>query len=57
LAETLGEFQGADPVTRQAAREWLYWDVDVLFPPIWNCYGFQPGKRGLLPIYVEPAIA
>jgi glutathione S-transferase len=57
LAETLGRFQGPDPVTRQAAREWLYWDVDVLFPPIWNCYGVQLGQRGLLPIYVEPTIA
>jgi glutathione S-transferase len=57
LAETLGQFQGRDPVARQAAREWLYWDVDVLFPPIWKCYGIQLGQRGLLPIYVEPIIA
>jgi glutathione S-transferase len=57
LAETLGRFQGPDPATRQAAREWLYWDVDVLFPPVWNCYGVQLGQRGLLPIHVEPAIA
>jgi glutathione S-transferase len=57
LAETLGRFQGPDPTTRQSAREWLYWDVDVLFPPVWNCYGIQLGQRGLLPIYVEPAIA
>ena len=57
LAETLGRFQGRDPVIRQTVREWLYWDVDVLFPPIWNCYGIQLGKRGLLPIFVEPTIA
>jgi glutathione S-transferase len=57
LAETLGRFQGPDSVARQAAREWLYWDVDVLFPPIFNCYGIQLGQRGLLPIYVEPTIA
>ena len=57
LAETLGRFQGSDPATRQAAREWLYWDVDALFPPVWNCYGVQLGQRGLLPIHVEPAIA
>src|SRR6266481_4250048 len=37
LAETLGRFQGSDPATRQAVREWLYWGVDVLFPPIFNC--------------------
>jgi glutathione S-transferase len=57
LAKTLGRFQGADPMTRQAVREWLYWDVDVLFPPIFNCYGIQLGQRGLLPIHVEPTIA
>jgi glutathione S-transferase len=57
LAKTLSRFRGLDPVTRQAAREWLYWDVDVLFPPIFNCYGVQLGKRGLLPIDVEPTIA
>ena len=33
LAETLGRFQGPDPASCQAAREWLYWDIDVLFPP------------------------
>jgi glutathione S-transferase len=57
LAETLDRFQGADPATRQAVREWLYWNADVLFPPIFNCYGVQLGQRGLLPISVEPGIA
>jgi glutathione S-transferase len=57
LAETLGRFQGPDPATRQIVREWMYWNVDVLFPPIFNCYGVQLGQRGLLPISVEPAIA
>ncbi len=57
LAKTLGRFQGADSMTRQTVREWLYWDVDLLFPPIWNCYGVQLGQRGLLPIHVEPTIA
>ena len=57
LAETLGRFQGPDPAARQLVREWLYWDVDVLFPPVFNCYGVQLGQRGLLPIEVEPAIA
>ena len=45
LAETLGRFRGADPAARQAVREWLYWDVDVLFPPIFNCYSVQLGQR------------
>jgi glutathione S-transferase len=57
LAETLGRFQGPDPASRQAVREWLYWDVDVLFPPVFDCYGVQLGQRKLLPIEVEPAIA
>jgi glutathione S-transferase len=57
LAETLGRFQGPDPATRQAVREWLYWSVDALFPPIFNSYGVQLGQRGLLPISVEPVIA
>jgi glutathione S-transferase len=57
LAETLGRFQGPDPAARQLAREWLYWDVDVLFPPVFNCYGVQLGVQKLLPIDVEPAIA
>ena len=55
LAETLHQFQGSDSATRQAVREWLYWDVDVLFPPIFNCYGV--GQRKLLPIGLEPTIA
>ena len=57
LAETLGRFRGADPAARQAVREWLYWDVDVLFPPIFGCYSVLLGQRKLLPISVDPAIA
>jgi glutathione S-transferase len=57
LADTLGRFRGSDPAGRQSVREWLYWDVDVLFPPIFNCYGVRLGHKGLLPIRVEPAIA
>jgi glutathione S-transferase len=57
LAETLGRFQGSDPTTRQAVREWMYWDVDALFPPAFGCYSVQLGQRKLLPIDVEPAIA
>jgi len=57
LAAVLGQFQGHDAEARQAIREWLYWDVDALFPPIFNAYSVQLGQRGLLPISVEPAIA
>jgi len=57
LAEALGRFQGHDADVRQAVREWLCWDVDALFPPIWNCYGVQLGQKKLLPISVHPVIA
>jgi glutathione S-transferase len=57
LAETLGCFQGRDPAARQAVREWMYWDVDALFPPIFNSYTVVLGQRKLLPISVEPVIA
>jgi|SoiMethySBSTD1v2_1073268.scaffolds.fasta_scaffold611935_2 glutathione S-transferase len=57
LADTLASFQGHDTATRQAVREWMYWDVDALYPPIWNCYGVQLGQKKLLPIRVDPVIA
>jgi glutathione S-transferase len=57
LAETLGRFRGPDPAARQVVREWLYWDVDVLFPPVFGCYAVELGLKKLLPISVEPAIA
>lgn len=57
LAQTLGRFQGRDADARQRVREWLYWEVDTLFPPIFNGYGVFLGKNNLLPISVEPAIA
>ena len=57
LAETLGRFGGAEPSTRQAIREWLYWNVDVLFPPVFNCYAVRLGQIKALPISVDPIIA
>jgi glutathione S-transferase len=57
LAQTLNRFRGSDAASRQSAREWLYWDVDVLFPPVFGCYGVQLGQRKLLPITVDPVIA
>jgi glutathione S-transferase len=57
LADALGRFQGHDAAVRQAVREWLCWDVDALFPPIWNCYGVQLGRKKLLPISIDPVIA
>lgn len=57
LADILKQFQGEGLATRQAVREWMYWNVDVLYPPIWNCYGVQLGEKKLLPISVDPIIA
>lgn len=57
LAVTLGRFQGPDQPARQAVREWLYWNVDALFPPIFGCYAVLLGRRKLLPIGVDPVIA
>src|SRR5262245_38281290 len=57
LAETLNRFRGSEASTRQAVREWLYWDVDTLSPPVFGCYGVHLGQRGLLPISVDPVIA
>jgi glutathione S-transferase len=57
LAETLGRFQGPDAAARQAVREWVCWDLDALYPPVFGSYGVELGRRRLLPIEVEPAIA
>jgi len=57
LADSLARFRAPDPATRQAVREWLYWAVDTLSPPILGCYGVRLGENGLLPISIEPAIA
>jgi len=57
LAAALGRFGGSDAAARQAVREWLFWEVDALFPPIFACHGVWLGKQGLLPIAVPPEIA
>lgn len=57
LAATLGRFEGPDAGSRQAVREWLYWDVDVLVPPVYGCYSVSLMQRKLLPLNIEPAIA
>lgn len=57
LAVTLGRFEGPDAASRQAVREWLYWDVDVLSPPVYGCYSVSLMERKLLPLNIEPAIA
>jgi glutathione S-transferase len=57
LAATLGRFEGTDAASRQAVREWLYWDVDALSPPIYGCYSVSLMQRKLLPLDIPPAIA
>jgi glutathione S-transferase len=57
LATALGCFQGPDAASRQAVREWLYWDVDVLFPPVFGCYGVLLMERKLLSLQIDPAVA
>jgi glutathione S-transferase len=57
LAETLGKFGARDAVTRQRIREWLYWNADRLAPPIYGCYGAALGRRNLLPIKMDEAVA
>src|SRR4029077_11778733 len=34
LSETLGRFAGAEQA-RQGIREWLFWDADRLYPPLY----------------------
>ena len=41
-------FKGPDPVSRQAVREWLFWDVDVLFPAVFGCYAAELDRKQLL---------
>jgi glutathione S-transferase len=57
LSEALDRFRGPDPVVRQVVREWLYWDVDALFPAIFGCYAAELDRRRLLTLNIDPAIA
>ena len=56
LSATLGRFGGNGAAACQAVREWLYWNVDALFPPVFIGYGVELGRRNLLPISFEPAV-
>jgi glutathione S-transferase len=55
LAESLGRF-GGDPALRQEIREWMFWDADRLYPPLYGWYGIALGRRGLLPLSFEDAV-
>jgi glutathione S-transferase len=55
LAESLGCF-GGDALLRQEIREWLFWDADRLYPPLYGWYGVELGRRGLLPLSFDDAV-
>lgn len=46
LSETFNRFGGGG-TTRQDIREWLFWDADRLYPPLYGWYGVDLGRRGL----------
>lgn len=57
LAARLGRFEAPDAGSRQAVKEWLYWNVDALFPPVFYSYGVVLHERRLLPLDIDPQIA
>lgn len=56
LSETLDRFKGPDPAARQAVREWLFWDVDALFPAVFGCYAAELDRKKLLSLNIDPVI-
>jgi glutathione S-transferase len=57
LAETLGKFGGADALTKQRSREWLFWDADRLSPGIFRsraiARGFLKAEPPTVAVYRE----
>ena len=56
LADAFGRFGGADAPARQDIREWLFWDADRLYPPLYGWYGVALGERELLPLSFDEAV-
>jgi glutathione S-transferase len=56
LSETLDRFGGAEAEQRQQIREWLFWDADRLYPPLYGWYSVELGRRGLLPLSFDPVL-
>jgi glutathione S-transferase len=56
LSETLGVLGGANAQERQEIREWLFWDADRLYPPLYGWYGVELARRKLLPLSFDPAL-
>jgi glutathione S-transferase len=55
LSETFDRFRG-DFAMRQVVREWLFWDADRLYPPLYGWYAAELGRRKLLPLAFENAV-
>jgi glutathione S-transferase len=55
LSESFDRFRG-DGTARQEIREWLFWDADRLYPPLYGWYGVELGRRGLLPLSFDDAV-
>jgi glutathione S-transferase len=56
LSKTLRRFGGVDAEQCQQIREWLFWDADRLYPPLYGWYGVELGRRGLLPLSFDPVV-
>jgi glutathione S-transferase len=55
LSETLGRF-GGETAMRQDIREWLFWEADRLYAPLYGWYGVELGRRKLLPLSFDDAV-
>ncbi|HEV2189713.1 MAG TPA: glutathione S-transferase family protein [Stellaceae bacterium] len=55
LSETLGRFGGMEG-DRQEIREWLFWEADRLYAPLYGWYGVELGRRGLLPLSFDDGV-
>jgi glutathione S-transferase len=41
---------------RQDIREWLFWEADRLYAPLYGWYGVELGRRKLLPLSFDDAV-
>jgi glutathione S-transferase len=55
VSETFDRF-GGDGTTRQQIREWLFWEADRLYPPLYGWYGVHLGRHNLLPLSFNDAV-
>jgi glutathione S-transferase len=55
VSETFDRF-GGDVTTRQEIREWLFWEADRLYPPLYGWYGVHLGRHNLLPLSFDDAV-